>query len=162
VDSLPTPTGKVPVIPSDVTGQAVFADNSSYTLTGMVDEEGVLHANGAAADNSSAQLQIDGRVASNGKLDGTFDLSGNATPDTGTIDGQQQLIGDCQAVQKSGGKGTFTNAHFVGKGGGTTTFSYDAFNVPDAFTVRSSDFFSTPGLVSGAGTKQLAAAVNGF
>jgi hypothetical protein len=51
----------------------------------------------------------------------------------------------------------------VGQGGGDSTFDYDAFDIPDAFTVTAGTHgFSTMRPVSGSGTAMITVDESGF
>lgn len=155
LDSLPT------LGDTKVSGQAVFQDGSTYDLTGTVGPDGEVRLTGTHEDGSGLTI--------NGTQDGqTFtggytreDDSGSAVDD-GTAEGEARDIGTCEETQGSGGQGTFTNAHFVGNGPGEVSFFYDAYSIPDAFTVRGPGVdFDTGGLVSGSATVPFAVSQSG-
>jgi len=145
VDSADEPAGgEPPSLPVDVTGQAVWQDNTVDPIVGTVDDDGTL-----TLESDDGALTIEGDIVS-GSLDGTW-----TRPDeTGVVTGTVEAIAACEAVQASGGQGAFTNVHFVGAGSGDVEFFYDAYTVPDAFTVSvgGATRFSTGALVSGSQT----------
>lgn len=144
VDSLPGTT-------TDVTGQAVLQDGTSYPIDGTLDENGDLQVSGTGDSGDTIDINV-GDVGG-GNFEGTF----TTDTDNGTATGTSEALGNCLDTQGSGGEGTFTFAHALGTGPGTATFSYDAYTIEDAFVVRgkSGTLFSTGGLVSGGATVDL-------
>lgn len=143
---IPSTYDAPPSTPTTVSGQAVWQDNSTEDITGTVDSMGNLSLTSSdATDPLSATGTVMGTMAS-----GTFMGNGQS----GTFTAQVTPISACMVSQSSGGQGTFTNVHTVGADAGTVQFSYDAFSIPDAFTVRQDGrtLFSTGGLVSGQRT----------
>ncbi|MBE2250524.1 MAG: hypothetical protein IAE78_13395 [Myxococcus sp.] len=147
----PTPTS------TPVTGQAVWQDNTTWQVSGSVDSAGQVSLMGTST--TSGSLTVTGTSTSTTSM-GTFTSPGKSGTFTGTV----AAVGACMTSQGSGGQGTFTKAHNVGPGTGVASFSYDAFSVPDAFTVTAGGrtLFSTGGLVSGAGSPMLQMMGEGF
>lgn len=138
----------VPSDDAEVEGQGVWQDGTTYDLSGTVMADGSVSVSGPDIGNSGDSMTITGQVDQNGSFSGQFD-SGEQT---GTASGTMSELGDCSQSQGSGGEGTFTFTHSVGQGPGTVSFYYDAYSIPDAFTVTASGgtLFSTGGLVSGS------------
>ncbi|MDE2083107.1 MAG: hypothetical protein KGI90_17310 [Burkholderiales bacterium] len=147
-----TPPGPAPMAPSTpVTGSAVDSSGSSLSLSGTVSSRGAFSAQG---QSGVSQLGLDGTIDANGQATGSFvGYLGNGTATGGT-----SPFGQCQQITNSGGRGTFVRAHNLGLASGTTTFSYDAYSIPDQFTVSTNGqtAFGTPGLVSGRGGANIA------
>lgn len=154
----PAPTSGPPAIPTDVTGQAVWQDNSTQQITGTVGADGQVSLNGVG-DDPSDTLEVTGQT-NDTSFSGTYERG----DDQGTATGQVTNVAECQATQGSGGQGTFTNAHYVGSGTGTVSFFYDAYDIPDAFSVSvaGKKVFTTGGLVSGSGTTPIPIKGEGF
>lgn len=154
----PSPTSGPPTVSTDVTGQAVWRDNSTQQITGTVDSDGKVDLQGVGQDPDD-KLVVTGQTD-----DSTFSGTYERGSDSGTATGRVTNIAECQATQGSGGQGTFTNAHFVGHGTGNVTFYYDAYSIPDAFSVSvaGKTVYTTDGLVSGEGTASIAMKGEGF
>lgn len=143
-------------IDTPITGQAAFQDGSVYAVSGTVDVDGTITATGTALNTTagSSTVTIDA-VISNDQVTGQFNTSKGTS---GTVDGSAKPLGECQASTGSGGEGAFTYSHYVGSGSGSVDFFYEAYGIPDAFTVSTSNGvkFATPGLVSGSQTVSVA------
>lgn len=143
-DQFPSSTDTPPASDGTVSGRAVFQDNSVHTLDGSIMGDGSFDV-----QDQSGNLTINGSVDSaSGDVTGTF----SSTSGSGTVTGSAQALGSCSVNQGSGGRGTFSFAHSVGFGAGAVTFYYDAYTIPDAFTVSTANGvkFTTGGLVSGS------------
>ena len=142
--------------PADTQVDGVLATNSgeTYSLTGTVKGDGTLHLTGQQ-DGGATQLAMDGSVQS-GLVRGNYN---DSTSRSGSFDGSQKVIGQCQTQQQSGGTGSFSYAYAMGAVGGSVTVSYDTYSIPermDVFTMNAglrSPAFSTAGLVSDTGGK---------
>jgi hypothetical protein len=154
----------VAIITSNVSGQLVDTSNRTVTLSGTVDPQGNINMSGNVA-GQTAKVEL--ALTTSGSLPKLGDtqtspanLQGTMTGPlgTGAVTGKSQAVGECNSVQQSGGKGTFSYVHRLGTGNGTSSFSYDAYTIPDAFTVTygSGAKYSTAGLVSGSGGSSLA------
>jgi hypothetical protein len=107
-----------------------------------------------------------------GKLLVTPDMTGKklwligSCPDPGSPDGYGEpntssptpTVGEppvppifCPGGSDSGGQGSFSRLVNVGEGLGSFSFSYQAFGIPDSFTISGAASFSS-GVVSGSGT----------
>ena len=75
----------------------------------------------------------------------------------GTVVGAVGLLGQCAALQQSGGQGTFSFAFDAGSAIGTLTFYRNAYNIPDGFRVISNGqtLYDTGGLVSGVNSRHI-------
>ncbi|MEM8710125.1 MAG: hypothetical protein AAGG01_04170 [Planctomycetota bacterium] len=143
--SFPAPSDEPPAISTSLSGQGVFQDGTVYFMTGSVEGDGTISCMGADSGGASMvtiQADLVGSVVT-----GVFDRDG----EMGAVDGNSEPLGECDVNQQSGGQGTFTFAQFIGTGQGVVQFRYEAFTIPDAFTVSTSEGvrFSTNGLVSG-------------
>ena len=150
--SQPQPTSTPPPIGADLDGFGVDSDSQQYPLTGRIEANGQVQLNGRTAD-SSRMLQINGTLDSGSKnLNGSY----TGTVGNGTVTGSSEEIGSCQSRQASGGEGTFSYALDVGAARGAVDFTYQAFSIPDAFSLFNggSQVFSTGGLVSGSSSSQ--------
>ena len=80
------------------------------------------------------------------------------------VDFCDRYLGGCQVQQNSGEQGTFVKAHNMNSSSGVSVFFYDAYGIPDQFTVSTFDgiVFGTPGLVSDSGTQNLNIPRNGI
>ena len=139
------------IVDAHVSGQAVNQDGVVYKLDGTVIGDGTITASGAS-DDGSDNIQIDGTIdKTNDSVSGSF----STNDDSGSIDGETQPLGSCDVSTGSGGRGTFTFAHNVGVG--VVQFYYDAYSIPDRFTVRNAGGiqFDTGRLVSGSRTVTL-------
>jgi len=142
--------------PADTQVDGVMATNSgeTYALTGTVKGDGTLQVTGQQ-DGGNTQVNLDGRLQAS-KISGTF---ADSKARTGTIDGSQQAIGQCQTQQQSGGTGSFSYAFAMGAAGGAVTVGYDMYSIPDRMDVFTMNLgvraavYSTGGLVSGTGGK---------
>jgi hypothetical protein len=149
-----------------VRGQAVWQDQTTYDVTGTVDGKGKVTLHGEAPDGDD--LDVSALIDRGRQLLGRFtrlgDLDGQDVQFEGEAIGEATDFASCTAIDATGEQGTFTNAHFLGAGGGTVTFTYDAYGIPDAFVVSSSGGarFSTGGLVSGDGSAQIVVGESGF
>lgn len=144
--SFTLPLGGPPRVPVTVSGQCVLQSGVVFVLTGTVDAIGSVSCSGIQGGSTLVLIGLIGAT--------TFDGACNLNGVDGTCTGTQQNFGACNEAQESGGRGTFTFAHYVGGGTGTVTFSYDAYSIPDQFVVRTvaGERFSTGQLVSGAQT----------
>jgi hypothetical protein len=144
----------VPTVDVPVSGQVVWQDSSTDAVTGTVDADG-----NVSLQDDDGSLVVEGTIDETDTLDGTF----TEGDESGTVTGNVAEVDECQVATSSGGQGAFTTAHFVG-GPGSVSFSYDAFAIPDAFsvTIAGGDSFSTGGLVSGAGSATLTAGPRAF
>ena len=142
--SWPSSSDAPPDISSSLSGTVVFQDNNTLQLRGDIDNTGEFNV---SSDDDA--LTIEGSVDSTGSVSGTFTNNSNS----GTItSGSIEDLGSCSVSRGSGGQGTFSYSHFVGTGMGTANFYYNAYSIPDAFTVTTSSGtkFTTQGLVSGS------------
>lgn len=116
-----------------------------HDLSGTIDD-GTL-----AAESDDGSVAIDGSIDdSTGELTGTYRYD----TDNGSVTGSAEELGACSINRGSGGQGTFSYAHYVGQGTGAVSFCYDAYSIPDQFTVstRNGVKYTTGGLVSGSKT----------
>lgn len=146
------PADAPPSTSTAVIGQAAEQTGDVYSVSGSVAADGTVTVNGST-DTGSATLSMNGSLSA-GTVSGSYTSTNYPT---GAITGTAEAIGSCQTTQNSGGQGTFSYVHNVGSGSGTVDFTYDAYSIPDAFTVRtaSGEKFSTGGLVSYGTTVQL-------
>ena len=144
-DQFPSSTDTPPASDGTVSGRAVFQDNSVHTLDGSIMGGRKFRCSGSVREPHH-QWQCRQRVR--GCDRGRF----SSTSGSGTVTGSAQALGSCSVNQGSGGRGTFSFAHSVGFGAGAVTFYYDAYTIPDAFTVSTANGvkFTTGGLVSGS------------
>lgn len=148
------PLGGPPRVTVTVSGQCVLQDGAVYVLTGTVDGNGSLSCSGPRVGGLLGDtFVLIGLIGALG-FDGACDRNG----DPGTSSGTVQGFGACSTAQESGGRGTFTFAHYVGEGSGTVTFSCNAYEIPDQFVVRTlqGERYSTGGVVSGIRTATIA------
>lgn len=145
----PQPVQGPPQIDTDVRGFGVDSSDRQYQYTGRVGSDRSVRLDGTA-DNGATQIQVNGAVDSSNQASGTY----TASQGSGSFNGRASEFGVCEEVQNSGGQGTFSFVSDVGMAGGAVTFFYDAYSIPDAFTLRSNSVavFSTGGLVSGSGS----------
>ena len=153
--------GVLPGVDSGVTGLAVSQlGNVPYSLTGIMRRNGSVTASGKGNDGTS--IQVNGTLAGttfNGAT--TISRAGVAGQPSATS-GAARPVSSCNTVTESGGQGAFSRSYSIGAGT-VFSFSYDAYTIPDAFTVftlnRTSgqwaQAFSTGGLVSGRGNQNL-------
>lgn len=66
-------------------------------------------------------------------------------------------VSPCNVGTVSGGAGTTTTVHGLGRASGTFIFSWNAYSVPDKFEVfyQGAVIFTTGGFVSGSGSKAI-------
>ena len=137
-------------IPASVDGYAVDSGSNTYAMSGSIDSSGNVNLVG----NNPQR----GNLSINGTLNGSdFSGSYSSTQGNGSVVGTSSAIGQCQTQQASGGQGTFTKAYSMGATNGLVDFSYEAFQIPDAFTLQTAGLvaFSTGGLVSGNGATSI-------
>jgi hypothetical protein len=145
-DDFPESTDHPPTSDGSLSGKAVFQDNTVHTIDGTIMGDGTF-----SVQDQAGSLTINGVVDDvSGDVTGSF----SSAMGDGTITGMAEALGDCSVSQGSGGRGTFSFAHFVGFGTGRVLFFYDAYSIPDAFTVSTASGvkFTTNGLVSGSNT----------
>lgn len=154
----------LPVSVTNISGVIVNNSGNSADISGTIDKNGTASLTGKSADNKDVNLGLTVKnlppFGSGNTNSPALQVSGtmSGTYGTGTINsGDQQPLGECNQVQQSGGQGTFSYAHILGNGVGSSTFSYDAYSIPDAFTVTygNGQKFATGGLVSGDGSSIL-------
>ena len=137
--------GLIPAVTTTVTGASVDASGVNVPMTGTVSSTGVVTASNSAGINT---LNVNATVTGQGTANGNFSgYLGN-----GTSTGSTSELGKCQQITSSGGQGTFVRAHNLGATTGVSVFSYDAYRIPDQFTVSTggATVFGTNKLVSGA------------
>ncbi|HEY0721185.1 MAG TPA: hypothetical protein VGE50_08020 [Gammaproteobacteria bacterium] len=143
---------------TNLVGQAVQQDGDVYQVSGQIDANGTIKLSGiTTAGTPGETLTISASKDAGNNISGLFVSSdGNS----GTVDGSVSAIGSCNSSTGSGGQGTFSFAHYVGAGSGSVNFFYDAYSIPDAFTVSTSSGqkFTTGGLVSGSQSVDIALA----
>lgn len=156
----------LPLVTSQVTGFLVNSANRTANLTGTVDPQGRINVSGTTSSGAtSATVAL--TLTANGALPGLGQTATGSTTiqgtlsgalGTGMVSGKPEAIGACNQVQQAGNQGTFSFAHRLGNGTGTSSFFYNAFSIPDAFTVLygAGLQYSTGGLVSGSKTIPLA------
>lgn len=139
-----------------VTGFSVDADGVVVNLSGTVSHTGLIQASGSSGGNALSIETNNG----NSYAAGAF----TSYLGTGSYSGKIDVLGTCDTQETSGGQGTYVKAHYmnVGEdksilGSGTSNFTYDAYSIPDQFTVLTFDGkqFGTNGLVSGGDTKSI-------
>ena len=145
-----------PPVDGNLSGNAVFQTGDIFNLSGTVSTGGRFNVDGCLAGTSGCatddMLSIRGTV--DGKtISGTYEHGS----DNGSVSGSVASLGDCETSFGSGGEGTFSFAHFVGYGTGASEFFYDAYSIPDKFTVSTSkgQKYTTGRLVSGSDTVNL-------
>lgn len=150
--SLPALNGRAPVSDTAVSGFGVDQSGTNYSLTGSVGANGALSAT-ATADGGTGTILINGNVSGS---DVTGTISGRLGD--GTVSGSVGTLGQCAALQQSGGQGTFSYAFDTGAVSGTIQFYRNAYTIPDGFRVISNGqtLYDTGGLVSGIETRTLA------
>lgn len=148
--TLPVPNDLPVANSTPLTGSSVDTSGTTVGLTGSVSNTGTLTAQGS---NGTNNLTINGTVSPQGQATGTFSGSSGS----GTVIGNVSPLGVCQQITNSGGQGSFVQAHSLGKTTGVSVFTYNAFTVPDQFTVTTNGqtVFGTGGLVSGGGQAQI-------
>ena len=143
-DRWPVSTDRPPDAGSPLHGTFVSQGSQAQQVSGSIDEDGDF-----SVTNDDGSVAINGSVDSAGGVSGSF----SDGPSSGTItSGSVEDVGSCSVNQGSGGQGTFSFSHFIGHGMGTVRFRYDAYSIPDDFTVTTATGtkFSTGGLVSGS------------
>lgn len=147
----PALASRAPATDTAVSGFGVDQTGTNYSVTGTVGAGGALTAV-AAASSGGDTVRINGNVLGSG-VSGT--ISGRLGD--GTVVGAVGLLGQCAALQQSGGQGTFSFAFDAGSAIGTLTFYRNAYNIPDGFRVISNGqtLHDTGGLVSGVDSRQI-------
>ena len=152
------PAQALSVVKTSISGIVVDTKGVVVSLKGFISTSGVLTADGSSKDGSNTLT-----------LNGAIDSSFNATGDfvgymNGSLTGTRNDLGGCQVQQNSGEQGTFVKAHNMNSSSGVSVFFYDAYGIPDQFTVSTFDgiVFGTPGLVSDSGTQNLNIPRNGI
>ena len=150
--SLPALTDRAPASDTAVNGFGVDQSGTNYSLAGSVGANGALAAT-ATADGGAGAILINGNV-SGSNVTGT--ISGRLGD--GTLLGSVGSLGQCAALQQSGGQGTFSYAFDAGAVSGAIQFYRNAYSIPDGFRVISNGqtLYDTGGLVSGTETRTLA------
>lgn len=145
----PAPVSGPPVVDTTVAGSGVDSNNVQYRYRGTLANGGNLHLVATPDSPGTATITLDGTLDSNQAVTGSYSDGTN----TGSFDGSAAPLGQCQTLTQSGGQGTFSYASDVGAASGTVSFSYNAYSIPDAFTVTNAGqtVFTTNGLVSGTG-----------
>lgn len=140
----------VPASPDDVgvEGLAVWQDATAFEIEGDVSSRGRVNLEGEDTEGRGYTITIEGSLE-DGEFSGSFEIDTGAE---GSAEGTVKDLGDCETSTGAGETGTFTFAHYVGVGPGEVSFFYDAYSVPDAFTVRGTEgvLFTTGGEVSGS------------
>jgi len=153
----PKPQDGPPTTSTNLIGQVAEQNGNVYDVIGSINPDGDIDVSGSTADGNTSII-VDGKL-DNGNVSGTFTTTEKSKGEvnTGTVTGTEEKIGACQTKKGSGGQGTFTYTHMVGSGTGKLTFSYDAYSIPDAFTLSTSKrtLFTTGGLVKGGKTTEL-------
>ena len=147
----PALASRAPATDTAVSGFGVDQTGTNYSVTGTVGAGGALTAV-AAASSGGDTVRINGNVFGSG-VSGT--ISGRLGD--GTVVGAVGLLGQCAALQQSGGQGTFSFAFDAGSAIGTLTFYRNAYNIPDGFRAISNGqtLYDTGGLVSGVDSRQI-------
>ena len=147
----PALASRAPATDTAVSGFGVDQTGTNYSVTGTVGAGGALTAV-AAASSGGDTVRINGNVLGSG-VSGT--ISGRLGD--GTVVSAVGLLGQCAALQQSGGQGTFSFAFDAGSAIGTLTFYRNAYNIPDGFRVISNGqtLHDTGGLVSGVDSRQI-------
>lgn len=145
----PAPVSGPPVVDTTVVGSGVDSNNVQYRYRGTLGNGGNLRLVATPNSPGTASITLDGTLDSNQVVSGSYSDGTN----TGSFDGSAAPLGKCQTLTQSGGQGTFSYASDVGSASGSVSFSYNAYTIPDAFTVTNADqtVFTTNGLVSGTG-----------
>lgn len=145
----PAPVSGPPVVDTAVSGSGVDSNNVQYRYRGTLANGGNLHLVATPTAGSTPPITLDGTLDANQRVSGSYTDGSN----TGSFSGSAAPLGQCQTLTQSGGQGTFSYASDVGSASGTVSFSYNAYSIPDAFTVTNADqtVFTTNGLVSGTG-----------
>lgn len=145
-----------PTINTPVSGFGVDSTDRQYEYDGEVGADGSISLNGTA-NSGATQVQINGAIdPASRQIAATY----SGTEGMGAVIGSASEFGNCETVQNSGGQGSFSFVSDIGMVGGVVSFTYDAYSVPDAFTLRNGGavVFSTGGVVSGAGSTSFTAA----
>lgn len=146
----------VPFASMSVNGFSVDQEGNTVSLTGNVSSTGQLTASGSGDAGEVKIASANINTVRNGNFTSYL---GN-----GAYIGGVSELGTCSQQQSSGGTGSYVKAHYMNTGPdkdavgyGKTTFTYNAFTVPDQFTVFTFDGkqFGTPGLVSGVASKSI-------
>lgn len=152
------PAQALNTVKTSVSGIVVDAKGVVVSLKGFISNSGVLTADGSSKDGANT-------LTLNGMIDASFNATGSFVGYmNGSLTGVRNDLGSCQVQQNSGGQGTFVKAHNINSSSGVSVFFYDAYSIPDQFTVSTFDgvVFGTPGLVSGSGTQNLNVPRNGI
>lgn len=152
------PAQALQVFRTGISGVVVDTKGVVVALKGFISENGVLTANGSDKDGVNT-------LTLNGTINATFNAVGSFVGYmSGSLTGTRSDLGGCQVQQNSGEQGTFVKAHNMNSSSGVSVFFYDAYSIPDQFTVSTFDgiVFGTPGLVSGSGTQNLNIPRNGI
>ena len=139
--------------PSSSSKDGSFKSLRTMRTSGSLSQE---EAESIASHTTDAAENIHKALSTTGCTTGSF----TAGTTSGTVQGRETTYGQCATVTQSGGQGTFSRVYDVGKASGNVTFSYNAYTIPDAFTVINggTTVFDTNGLVSGVGSKAFALA----
>ncbi|MCP5176600.1 MAG: hypothetical protein H6997_03480 [Moraxellaceae bacterium] len=152
------PAQALNVVKTGISGVVVDAKGVVVSLKGFVSDNGIITADGSSKDGANT-------LTLNGTIDSVFNVVGSFIGYMkGSLTGTRNDLGGCQVQQNSGGQGTFVKAHNMSSSSGVSVFFYDAYTIPDQFTVSTFDgvLFGTPGLVSGSGTQNLNIPRNGI
>ncbi len=149
---LPTLSARAPAVDASVAGAGVDQSGVNYSYSGTAQAAGVVTLTGAPL-GGGLPITINGNITGM-SLTGT--MSGRLG--NGTVSGSLQQLGQCAALQQSGGQGTFSYAFDAGATTGQIAFYREAYNIPDGFRVisGSNTLYDTGGLVSGSETVTLA------
>jgi hypothetical protein len=152
------PAKALNVVKTSVSGVVVDAKGVIVPLKGFISEAGILTADGSSKDGANT-------LSLNAQINSAFNATGSFVGYmNGSLTGTRSDLGGCQVQQNSGFQGTFVKAHNMNSSSGVSVFFYDAYSIPDQFTVSTFDgvVFGTPGLVSGSGTQNLNIPRNGI
>lgn len=152
------PAQALNVVKTSISGVVVDTKGVVVSLKGFVSESGILTADGSSKDGANT-------LSLNATINSVFYATGSFVGYIkGSLTGTRNDLGGCQVQQNSGGQGTFVKAHNMNSSSGLSVFFYDAYSIPDQFTVSTFDgiVFGTPGLVSGSGTQNLNIPRNGI
>lgn len=146
------PTSDAPPVDTAVDGFGVDQQGTSYTYSGTMGSTGTLTATGTASVGGDT-------IRLSATMNGS-NLTGTASGRLGsaTVSGSESVLGQCAALQQSGGQGTFSYAFDAGATTGNLSFYREAYSIPDGFRVISNGqaLYDTGGLVSGNETRMLA------
>lgn len=146
------------VVKTTISGIVVDTKGVVVSLKGFISESGILTADGSSKDGANT-------LSLNAQINSVFYATGSFVGYIrGSLTGTRSDLGGCQVQQNSGEQGTFVKAHNMNRSSGVSVFFYDAYSIPDQFTVSTFDgvVFGTPGLVSGSGTQNLNIPRNGI